>query len=152
METNNREYDFLKFYMAQTWEEMRHIEQLRVNVSSLIMGLATLISGFIVQQNFKAGTGILAVFLVVLGLFGAIMTRKLYQLHQSDQKRLDYWHRYIQECIPGSKVIEYRDKADNEHKYQFPFLANMRHNHFWFVLHLLISIGGLVMLGLILFS
>ena len=83
------EFTFLMFYMKETNQEMRHIEQLRATVSSLVIALTTFIIGFIVQQNFKEGTAILAIFIIVLGLFGAVMTRKLYEVHQFCQHRLN---------------------------------------------------------------
>jgi hypothetical protein len=52
---DDKEYQFLTFYMQQTWEEMRHTEQLRATVSSLIIALTTLLAGFIVQQDSKRG-------------------------------------------------------------------------------------------------
>jgi len=86
---SDRENEFLLFYIQQEWDEMRHIEQLRATISSLIIPLVTLTAGFVVQQDFKSGTEILAFFIIVLGLFGAIMTRKLYEIHQAGQERLD---------------------------------------------------------------
>lgn len=142
MSMTDREYDFLKFYMGQVWDEMRHVEQLRATVSSLIITLSALIAGFVVQQEFADETLIMSFFVIALGIFGAIMVRKLYQLHQSDQERLNLWYQYLEENIPNSKVIERRDTADALNRQKFPTLSRMPHNYFWFTLHLLISVSG----------
>jgi hypothetical protein len=74
------------------------------------------------------------------------MTRKLYQLHQFGQKRLDYWYKYLNQDIPNSQILKYRDDADIAHKQQFRMLSKMPHNYFWVVLHLFIVIIGIAML------
>ncbi len=143
---NDQEYNFTIYYLEQYWEEMRHIEQLRFNISSLIVTLAALISGFAVQQEFNDETIIMSIFIITLGLFGAIMVRKLYQLHQSDQEKLDKWHAYLDSKIPNSQVISLRDTANIEHKRKFPILSKIPHNYFWFTLHLFISFTGIIIL------
>ncbi|MBM3241228.1 hypothetical protein FJZ31_33510 [Candidatus Poribacteria bacterium] len=148
MSMSDREYDFLMFYIKQTWDEMRHIEQLRATVSSLIIALATLIAGFVVQQGFTDATIIMSVFLIVLGIFGAVMVRKLYQLHQFGQERLNEWYAYLKENIPNSEVFKRRDIADSVHQKKFSIFSQIPHNYFWFALHLFISLGGVVTLVL----
>ena len=149
MSIPEQEYEFLMFYMKETWEEMRHTEQLRATVSSLIMTLAALVGGFIVQQKFTKGTLILSIFLILLGLFGAIMVRKLYQLHQGDQARLNQWYAYLQEKMPEAEVIKRRDLGDRVHKDDFFLMSKIPHNYFWMAFHLLIALEGVVMLLLI---
>ncbi len=49
---SENEKDFLKFYIERTWEEMRHIENLRERVTILVITVASAIVGFIIQQKF----------------------------------------------------------------------------------------------------
>jgi hypothetical protein len=142
----DQEYDFMKFYMEQSWEEMRHLEQLRATVSSLVITLATLIVGFIVQQGFAQSTAIMSMFVMVLGIFGAVMVRKLYQVHQFDQERLNRWYEYFQEMNPDAQVLKRRDMADPVNRKKFWALSRIPHNYFWFGLHACISVVGLILL------
>jgi hypothetical protein len=139
------EFEYLMFYMKDTSEEMRHLEDLRATVSSLIIGLTTLITGFIIQQNFKEGTIILSIFVIALGLFGAVMTRKLYEIHQRGQARLDNWYDYLDASMPNSEITKRKNEADKKHKKKY-FLWRIQHNLFWFLLHIFISIGGVTLL------
>jgi Ca2+/Na+ antiporter len=145
MSISEEELEYLFFYMRETSEEMRHVEQMRATVSSLVIALATLVAGFIIQQNFKDGTLILSAFVILLGLFGAVMTRKLYEIHQAGQARLDKWYGYLDGRISDSEVTKWKEEADQEHQKRFP-LSRVPHNHFWFLFHMFISSGGVILL------
>ena len=122
---DSNEKDFLNFYMEQTWEEMRHIESLRERVTVIVITLATAIVGFVVQQKFALQTKPLMYFVIVLGIFGLVMTRKLYQMHQMDQKRLDSWYKYYETfCGASPQILNLRDLADAENKKYFLLSRN----------------------------
>lgn len=143
---NDYEYDFLKFYLEQTWLEMRHIETLRERVTILVVTLASAIMGFIVQQKFSSDTLPLAMFICVLGVFGGFMVTKLYQLHQKDQCRLDVWYVYYESfCQPNSQILFLRNEADKDSNKKF-WIHSWKHNYFWLAIHIFIVIGGLLML------
>ena len=136
------EKEFLKFYMEQTWEEMRHTEGMRERVAIALVTLASAITGFIVQQKYSAETLPLAVLVVSSGLFGLLFTKKLYQIHQLDQKRLDKWYIYYEnEYATDSKVLALRDAADKETKASFP-ISKFKHSTFWNMLSIIIMIIG----------
>lgn len=144
---NDKEYDFIKFYMEQTCEEMRHLENLRERVSILIITISSAIIGFIVQQKFASETKLFNVIIILLGLFGFAMTLKIFQIHQKGQKRLDKWYKYLTlNCGTNPQVLILRDLADNENKIEFSKISKIRHNYFWSTLNL-----GIVVIGLSLF-
>jgi uncharacterized membrane protein YjfL (UPF0719 family) len=140
---NENEKGFLKFYMEQTWEEMRHIETLRERVTILVITIASAIVGFIIQQKFAIETKPFLWFVIVLGVFGLLMTLKLFQIHQMSQKRLDKWYLYYESfCGDDPQVLKLRKLADKENKKEFFYVAKIRHNYFWSAMHIFIVIAG----------
>jgi hypothetical protein len=150
VQTNNmedKEFEFIKFYMEQTCEEMRHLENLRERVSILIITISSAIIGFIVQQKFATETKLFNVIIILLGLFGFIMTLKIFQIHQKGQKRLDKWYEYLAiNCGTNPQILVLRDLADAENKIEFSKISKIRHNYFWSTLNL-----GIVAIGCTLF-
>jgi hypothetical protein len=144
---DENEKDFLKFYMEQSWEEMRHLEDLREKVTILVVTLATAITGFIMQQKFAIETKPFVWFLMILGAFGFLMTRKIFQLHQLAQRRLDKWYIYYESfCGSNPQILSLRNQADKESKADYFFISRLKHNHFWAIIHIFIVVAGLFLL------
>ncbi len=144
MKMNENEKGFLTFYMEQTWEEMRHIENLRERVTILVVTIASAIIGFVMQQKYSIETKPFVYFVILLGLFGLLMTLKLFQIHQMLQKRLDKWYIYYESyCGENPKVLNLRNQADKENKKDFFYIARMKHNYFWSAIHIFIMVAGI---------
>lgn len=144
---NKNEEDFLKFYMEQTWEEMRHLENLRERVSVIIITLASAIAGFVIQQKFASETKPLIWFIVLLGFFGLFMALKIFQIHQKGQERLNKWYSYIESnCGDNPQILILRDQADKANKKNFKFISKIPHNYFWTTMHMFIIIAGITLL------
>jgi hypothetical protein len=143
---NENEKDFLKFYMEQTWIEMRHIETLRERVTILVITVASAIVGFIIQQKFAFETKPLVWFVVILGVFGLFMTLKMFQIHQMAQKRLDKWYLYYESfCGVDPQILKLRTLADKENKKDFFYVARLPHNFFWSLIHVFVVAAGIVL-------
>jgi uncharacterized membrane protein YfcA len=144
---DENEKDFLKFYMEQTWEEMRHIENIRERVTILVVTVASAIVGFIIQQKFAIETKPFAWFVIILGVFGFLMTLKLFQIHQMSQKRLNKWNIYLESfCGNDPQILKLRSQADVENKKDFFYIVKIPHNYFWSAIHLFIFGAGFLLL------
>ena len=147
---NPKEENFLLFYMGQTWEEMRHLENLRERVSVLILTITSIIAGFVVQQKFAPETKLMIWFIIILGIVGILMGLKIFQIHQMGQKRLDKWNEYLENsCGPSPKILELKRNADTENKNEFKLISKIPHNFFWTVIYSFIIIIGIVMLTMV---
>jgi hypothetical protein len=147
MAIDKEEKEFLHFYMEQTWEEMRHLENLRERVTILIITLATAIAGFVIQQKFSTDSKPLIWFIIFLGFFGLFMSLKIFQIHQGGQKRLNKWYKYLEDyCGTNPQILSLRDIADLENKQDFYILSRIPHNFFWTGLYMFIIAGGLSLL------
>jgi hypothetical protein len=143
MKINEHEEKFLHFYLDQTAQEMRHLENLREKVTILVITLVSAIAGFIIQQKFSDQARPLVWFIIVLGVFGFAMTMKLYQLHQMAQKRLDKWYQYYESfCGIAPQILTLRDMADKENRADFKLYAQIKHSYFWATIHVFIIVAG----------
>lgn len=141
---DENEKDFLKLYIEQTWEEMRHLENLRERVTILVITVASAIVGFVIQQKFTVETKPLVWFVIMLGIFGLFMTLKLFQIHQMSQKRLDKWYAYFESfCGDDPQILKLRRIADKENKKDFFYIAKIPHNYFWSLIHIFIVVAGI---------
>jgi hypothetical protein len=141
---NEDEKDFLKFYMEQTWEEMRHIEGLRERVAIFLVTISSAIVGFVIQQKYSADTKPFALFTVFIGIFGILFAWKYYQIHKQDQNRLEEWYKYYElKCGNFPQVLALRTKADRESKVEFPIIKKIRHRYLWYFMNLAVVLVGL---------
>lgn len=147
---NKREEDFLFFYMGQTWEEMRHLENLRERVSVLILTITSIIAGFVVQQKFAPETKVMIWIIIVLGVIGVFTGLKIFQIHQMGQRRLNKWNKYLEsECGENPKILELRKEADKENKKAFRLVRYVPHNFFWTAIYSFIIAIGIIMLTMV---
>jgi heme/copper-type cytochrome/quinol oxidase subunit 4 len=147
---NENEKDFLFFYMQQTWEEMRHLENLRERVSVLILTITSIIAGFVVQQKFSSDTKLMVWFIIILGVVGIFMGLKIFQIHQMGQNRLYKWNEYLEsKCGNSPKILELRKEADLKTKKDFKLVSKIPHNFFWTTIFGFIIIIGIIMLSMI---
>lgn len=141
---NKTEESYMFFYMEQTCEEMRHLENLRERVSILVITLASAIAGFIVQQKFSYETKFLIWFMLFLGIFGFLMNQKIFQLHQMGQKRLNKWYTYLESnCGEDPQILKLKAVADSENKIEFKYISKVPHNYFWATINFFIIIVGI---------
>jgi hypothetical protein len=144
---NETEKEFLMFYMEQSWLEMRHLETLRERITFAVITLSAAILGFAIQQRFATETKPFAYCVIGLGLFGCLATRKLFEIHQGAQGRLDTWYEYLSDhCGSDSQVLKLRDAADAKTKAKFPIVSTIKHNYVWSAIHWFIAAAGFLLL------
>lgn len=150
MNMGEKEKEFLFFYMDQSCQEMRHLEKLRERVSVLIITIASIIAGFVVQQGFSTDTKLMIWLIIALGIVGILMVSKIFQLHQMCQYRLNNWYKYLEKaCGKNSKVLLLKYESDTKNREDFKILSKIPHNLFWIVLNVLVISIGIVMLSLV---
>lgn len=133
--------------MEQTWIEMRHLETLRERVTALVVTLSTAIIGFSINQGLKAESWIFASLIIALGIFGLLMTLKIYSLHNLDQNRLNHWYKYlIKFCGTDPKVIRLRNIADKKSKAKQSIFGKISHHFYWSGIHIFVIIAGIIVL------
>jgi hypothetical protein len=128
----------------------RHHENLRATMTNLIIFAATGLLGLITfDQKLTFGDLPLALFLAILGIFGALFSAKHYErlrLHRGRARvLLDAMHARS----PSTQIKTLLAEADQHNERQFPSLTHWKLTHFWTALHLFIAILGLSLAGFI---
>ncbi len=134
----------LKMYDEQ-WTQARHVENQRATITNIVVVIASAILGFIVQKGL--GTEILpiTILLMVLGIYGAISSEKLYERFQFCTNRATALRKRIDELHPNSRLIQLNKEFEAQHKKDYPRLSKIRVHYLWFSLHLTIALGGLIL-------
>lgn len=134
----------------ENWTQSRHIEDQRATVTNLVIIITSVILGFITQKGVVLEMLPLTILLIVLGLYGAIASQKLYERFRFHSDRARCCQEKIAELNPGAQVNELYKKARNEHKQKYPRLSKLRMHHLWVILHLAITVAGIVLSTIVL--
>jgi uncharacterized membrane protein YeaQ/YmgE (transglycosylase-associated protein family) len=137
--------DVLLKFCEQQWTEAKQSEDQRATFTNIILLIASAVVGVIAQKGVSKGMLPLSILLIVLGLFGAMVPRKLYERHQFHIHRLQNWRKRITELHPDSFLEELKNEAVATHKKEFPISSRLRLNYLWVILHLLIAFAGSIL-------
>lgn len=141
--------DVLLKFCEEYWDEMRHTENQRSTMTNIVIVISFAVIGFISQKGISQDILPLGILLALLGLYGTIMTAKLYERHQFGQTRLNHWYIRIDELHPDAQFLALRDAADAEHRTRYPKMAKVHLHHLWYFLHISITLLGIVISVLI---
>lgn len=155
----SKDTELLMMIAQEHWEEMRHAENQRATITNLLIAIAALGTGFVTITGLSAYTLFFGALLMLLGIYGSVMTAKLYERHQFDQKRLDYWYKRLDELNPEAQFLALRELADSEHHQKFVgilpkplrFVTKIHTHQLWLSLHVGIALIGLGILVVTLF-
>jgi len=139
--------DVLLKYCEEYWAQGRQLETQRSTVTNFVITIAAAILVFIAQKGFIPTSLPLGVFLFFLGLYGAIISEKLYERWQFVRHRARHWRRRINELKPDAQLLELMELADK--KYHHP-LQHVRLHWLWVCLHISIAAIGLACIVVIL--
>jgi hypothetical protein len=142
--------DVLIKYCDDTRQEMRHIENQRATITNMIIVISSFIVGYLAQRPLDLAMLPISLIMVFLGIYGIVITSKLYERHQFAQNRIDHWTKHIDKLHPKSNLLKLRSGADQEHAVQFPKMSKVKLNRLWIILHLTIMLVGIGITVLIL--
>jgi uncharacterized membrane protein YidH (DUF202 family) len=113
----------------------RHHEVQRANVTNFIIIVAGGILAFVANKDVTRDKWSLAIFLIVVGLFGALFSAKQYERFRFHMVAAGKYRHKLEDILKGD-LSSIRDSAKAEHEKGFPsFLVNLRLYYFWIALH-----------------
>lgn len=140
----------LKMYEDQ-WVQARQAEDQRATFTNIIIVIVSLVLGFIAQQkNLGQELLPLTILLIILGIYGAITTAKLYERFQFHVGRARAWRKRIDELHQEARLIELKDAADARHREKYR-LNKLRLYILWTTLHIIIALAGVILTVMIIF-
>lgn len=139
---SDKEFDFILKYIQETNSEMRHLEDVRNKISSIVIAIIVGVLSFLDKDLWiYKGT-----FISSLSVFGMFFTQKVYQLHNRGQERLNCWYSLLENKYNIVDVFIAKREADSKHNKSkwLNFLdKNVHHNILWVILYAFILLIGI---------
>lgn len=141
----NRE-DLLWSYQHEQRQIGSNMDQQRTAITNFTMTLTAGLVAVISVKGFDEHTVIIASFIIILGIYGVLTTRKLYErsVYHFTRSRICLTHldSEISEGIIGT--IQEASKTKTKEKY--PIMHRVHNHQIWMFLHILIVFFGLIVL------
>ena len=131
----------------------KQAEDQRATFTNLVLIIASVILGLIPNSGGLVKANLpMTISLIVLGLYGAVVSQKLYERHRFHYGRARYYRRRINDLIPDANIRKLMDDAEEEHKKKFKGFYRVSLNRLWTLLHLAIAAVGLTLSIIVLMS
>jgi uncharacterized membrane protein YbhN (UPF0104 family) len=134
--------DVLLKLCEEEWTQGRQSESQRATVTNFIITISAAILGFLVQKDFTITSLPLAILLIALGVYGAVISAKLYERWQFHRRRARYWRKRVDELHPDARIEQLKVESEAKHKLAYSKLEKIRLNRLWLALHILIVLIG----------
>ena len=129
----------------EEWAQARHLEDQRATITNMVLLIVFVALGFISEKGLSTDILPVTIALIALGIFGALASEKLYERNQFHIQRARFLRRKVYELRAEAKIDEVRSKAREVHNKEFPRLSKIRLHHVWLVLHIAISLIGIIL-------
>ncbi len=129
----------------------KQAEDQRTAITNIILIVASIIIGVIPQSGgLSLETLPVALLLMGLGLYGAVISQKLYERHRFHYGRARYHRRKLDQLLPDAEIHKSMDDAEAVHKKKYKRLYRISFNQLWMSLHITIAVAGLLLTIIIL--
>ena len=134
----------LKLY-EEDWQQARQAEDQRTAITNITLVIVPVVIGVIAQKDFDIQILPLTVLLILLGIYGAVTSQKLYERHCYFSDRAGLWRDKLSEIHPNLQISQIRNDARTQHSARFKRLEKIRLYSLWLILHLFVALIGLVL-------
>jgi len=135
----------LAFYQENA-SQCRHHETLRANVTSTIIAIDSIVIGLItLGQKISPIDRPLTIFLILLGLFGMIISLKHYERYKFHSGRCRQYRTKLDKLFTNGLILELQEEAKTEHEKSFFYLYKMRNYQWWAAIHLIVVVIGIIL-------
>jgi hypothetical protein len=136
--------DVVLAYWNEHRQQFRQSENQRATMTNFVMVITAALSGLVVQQKFVGATVPLGVLIVLIGLFGAVISAKYHEratYHLSQARALTTTLKDMGTLPDDTNISQYRQR----HYDEFPRLYRIRLHSLWTGLHLAIAAYGIAL-------
>tara|TARA_R110002072_G_scaffold287464_4_gene453135 strand:- start:8981 stop:9433 length:453 start_codon:yes stop_codon:yes gene_type:complete len=141
-----------KYYEFELSQAINH-ESSRVSITNMILIITGVIITIITyDENLSTNDLPLSLFLIVVGIFGVVFNAKSYERFNFHNTRAGGYRNLLEERYPNIDFLKARELSDRENKEKFFFINKLRLNWLWLILNGLISLFGLTITIIILFT
>ena len=135
--------DILLNELDHQWSQAKQSEDQRAILSNFIVVIAVASEGFIVDKDFPKRALVVAISMIVLGVFGAVASAKYYERFRLSMTRVGRLREKLDAMYPQVGLDDIESNADFKHSDRYFILRHIRLNFLWRVLML-----GIMLLGI----
>ena len=96
--------DILLQMIQEQWSQARQSESQRATMTNYIIAISSAILGFIVDKGLVRNIWPLTILLIVLGIYGALFSAKLYERFRHHIHRVDKMMRRLDALYPDAQI------------------------------------------------
>src|SRR5688500_3302403 len=100
--------EVLLTYSKEEWEQRRQSENQRSLMTNFILTISSATLLLIITNGLSKGTLLLAIFLIVLGLFGAVAVAKLHERGEYHIESTKAWREKVNQLYPEAELLVLR--------------------------------------------
>ena len=134
--------DILLQMIQEQWAQARQSEEQRAAMTNYILIIAGAMTGFLVNKSLDRTALPLTIFLILLGVFGVVMSAKYRERFYFHIHRIHVMTARLDELNPEINTLQLYKTADREHHARFPRLEPFPTYALWVALHISITITG----------
>ena len=127
---------------AENCTQGRQHETMRATLTTLISAIAAGALGLVKLESPSCSQLPLTALVVLLGLFGILVSRKHYERYALHMHRASHYRRRIDELLPGSALTATKRAADDKHKAKFPYFSRVSLAWLWSAMNLAVVAVG----------
>ncbi len=126
------------------WSQAQQSEGQRATVTNFLLIIAAGLQGFVVQRRFDHAALGVALVLIFLGVYGAVISAKYYERFRMSMCRVGKMIDTLEKINPNVAIWTAQERADELHASRYPVLVRLRLHVLWCILHIAIAILGAV--------
>lgn len=150
--TNDKQIDILLQTIDRYWGQAIQQENQRANFANYLLILIGATQGYIIQREFDRFSILLCIIIIVLGIFGLLITAKYYERFREQTSKVGRLMEKLKEIEPNINLDELESLAAKKHKDKHPFLSKIRLNKLWLTFYYFFILLGCLDLLIILCS
>lgn len=143
-EETDQAVEILLSVIDKQWAQARQSEDQRATTTNFIITLAVALQSFIVQRNFDFASVALGIVIMLLGIYGLMISAKYYERFRISTNRIGDLMRRLEEINKMAQIYQIQKKADKEHRDRFPRLHKIRLHRLWYALHIGVTFVGII--------
>jgi hypothetical protein len=143
--------DILLQLSADEWAQARQSEDQRATMMNILLLITSAIIGLISQRGLVLEALPLTILLILLGIYGAVISEKLYETFWFHVTRASFYRGRLDKLKSTAQILKLNQLADTKHTSEFPRMQKIRLHSLWLMLHLSIALAGLVLTLIIVF-
>lgn len=142
----SEESDILTVLYQEHLNQARHQESERSTMTNLILVLGAAVASLITYDQKVSKVDLpLSIFLVMLGIYGAFFSAKLYERFRLHYERSRSVRKKLEELYPITTIGAIQKSADETTKNEFRMLFQLRLYWLWVFMPVLVTILGAVL-------